>query len=275
MNWKHYISICGANDSKYAEKIDLFEWSVFTTLPVYAAEKKDDSMLVFNGYNSDLAEYPRKESEVNRFSSIFIDCDNGKDKDPSTWDKDIIEKFKEAMQNYQYMIYETASSTKERPKFRAIIPLDGIMAWSKDAKQAIFQLFKRFADEKASWFYAPTLDKLETIYSHEGDWFPCRLIYDKISELKKLAQQKQSNAILQQIRMARLYHHQRNPNGWRNLPSVKKCLEGLSKGERDNALCAACYAMDKNGYRDAIPQFLDECVVDYSFKDKWRKRYSR
>ena len=150
---KHYISICSDRLANEAKKIDLFDWSVLATLPEYAKPTKEESMLVFNGYNSDLDEYPRKESELDKFSSIFIDCDN------EASDPDIIEKFKNVMQNFDYMIYETASSTKERPKFRAIIPLDGELEWNKYGKQAIFQLFKRFADEKASWFFTPTFDR--------------------------------------------------------------------------------------------------------------------
>ena len=265
---KHYISICSDRLANEAKKIDLFDWSVLATLPEYAKPTKEESMLVFNGYNSDLDEYPRKESELDKFSSIFIDCDN------EASDPDIIEKFKNVMQNFDYMIYETASSTKERPKFRAIIPLDGELEWNKYGKQAIFQLFKRFADEKASWFFTPTLDKLDTIYDHvAGRWFPCELITRKIEELKKIDVQRETNIILQQMRMSRNSAQLHNPEGWRNLPSVKKCLEGLHVGERDNALCAACYAMDKNGYRSSIPQFIDECDVEMTFKRKWKSRY--
>lgn len=267
---KHYISICSDRFATEAKKVDLFEWTILASRPDYAQKTKDESMLVFNGYNETLSEYPRKESELNRFSSIFIDCDN-ENSDPT-----IIEQFKNVMQNFDYLIYETASSTNERPKFRAIIPLDGELEWNKYAKQAVFQLFHRFADEKASWFFSPTLDKLDTIYEHEvGRWFPCELITRKVEEMKKLDEQKETHLLLQQIRMSRLHKDRHNPEGWRHLPSVKKCLEGLCIGERDNALCAACFAMDKNGYRDAIPQFLDECVVERSFKDKWRRRYSR
>jgi hypothetical protein len=133
-----------------------------------------------------------------------------------------------------------------------------------------------FADEKASWFFTPTLDKLPTIFDHvAGHWFPCETIQREIEKAKSLETQKKSIMAIAQMRRHPTCHVERNAEGWRYLPSVKKCLEGLSKGERDNALCAACYAMDKNGYRDAIPQFLDECVVDYSFKTKWRRRYSR
>lgn len=267
---KHYISICAHKEATEAKKIDLFEWSVLASQPQFAQKDKLDSMLVFNGYNSELWEYPRKESVLNKFSSIFIDCDN------ETSDPDIISKWKEKMEGYDYMIYETASSTKERPKFRAIVPLDGELDWDKYAKAAIFQLFSRFADEKASWFFTPTLDKLPTIFDHiTGHWFPCEVLQREIDEAKRRESLRKSSLAVAQMLRHHTHQYEQNAEGWRHLPSVKKCLEGLNVGERDNALCAACYAMDKNGYRDAIPQFLDECVVDYSFKTKWRRRYSR
>ena len=272
---KHYISICTDKEATDAKRIDLFDWSVLATLPQYAKKEKLDSMLVFNGYNNALEEYPRREYCLNKFSSIFIDCDN-KDEDP-----DIITKWKEKMDGYDYMIYETASSTKERPKFRAIVPLDEELDWNKNAKTAIFHLFGQFADEKASWFFAPTLDKLPTIIDHtSGCWFPSKLLKMEIVRIEEQERIRQSEYNLKQMRRrlyASVFGTTNNAEGWRYLPSVKKCLDGLSVGERDNALCAACYAMDKNGYRDAIPQFLDECVVDGRdsafLKDKWRKRY--
>ena len=265
---KHYISICADKEATEAKRIDLFDWSLLATLPEFAAKDKLDSMLVFNGYNSDLTEYPRRELFLNKFSSVFIDCDN------ETSDPDIVSKWKKEMEGYDYMIYETASSTPERPKFRAIVPLDGELDWDKYAKAAIFQIFSSFADEKASWFFTPTLDKLPTIYDHiTGHWFPCEIIQREIDSAKRRDVMRKTNFAIAQMMNRGTCHKERNAEGWRNLPSVKKCLEGLSVGERDNSLCAACYAMDRNGYRDAIPQFLDEVSVDWQLKQKWRKRY--
>lgn len=51
MNGKHYISKCDCNKAREAQKIDLFEWSVLATLPEYAAEKKDDSQMIYAAYN--------------------------------------------------------------------------------------------------------------------------------------------------------------------------------------------------------------------------------
>lgn len=206
---------------------------------------------------------------MDRFSTIMIDCDN-----PEA-DIDIMEKFKARMSNWDYMLYETASSTPERPKFRAIIPMDDVLSWSKYVKKAVFNLFSEFADPRASWFYAPTRDKLHTIYENQtGNWFPSKEVLEKANHIEQMEILETQRRDMAHMRW-RLSHpdQQPNPEGWRNLPSVKKCLEGLHVGERDDSLCAACYAMDKRGYRSAIPQFLDECYVPSEMKAKWRRRY--
>ena len=267
---KHYISICADLRSTTATKCDLFEWSVLVTQPQFAKKNKEDSMLVFNGYCSTENEYPRKESSLNKTSSIFIDCDN-----PSS-DPNIIDKWRERMSGYDYLIYETASSTPERPKFRAIIPMDGEVDWNKYVKRAVFNMFSEFADPKASWFFSPTLDKLDTIEENTtGRWFPAHVVVEQATRLKQLDDDSASLRALTQLRhtLGRTVEFKQNSEGWRNLPSVKKCLEGLHVGERDNALCAACYAMDKRGYRSSIREFLDECDVEIEFKNKWKSRY--
>ena len=49
---------------------------------------------------------------------------------------------------------------------------------------------------------------------------------------------------------------------------MKRCLEGLHKGERDEAINRACYGMRENGYASYIATFLDEIVVPNEFKIK-------
>lgn len=265
---KHYISICSDRFASTAKKIDLFEWSVLAAQPNYAKDKKEDSMLVFNGYSNDEeTSYPRQERHLTNASSFFIDCDN-----PNS-DPNIIDKWRKRMKDYDWMIYETASSTKDCPKFRAIVPLDSEIPWNKYTKNAIFQLFSDFADPKASWFFAPTLNKLPTVEENTtGKWMPADGILSKANNLRLQEQMEASLMTLKQMKW-QTNNDSRHEGNWRNLPSVKKCLEGLHVGERDNALCAACYAMDKNGYRNAIPQFLDEVVCDMAIKNKFRHRY--
>ena len=68
---------------------------------------------------------------------------------------------------------------------------------------------------------------------------------------------------------------ERHPSkdNWRKLPSVKYCLGGLTKGERDQSICKACYAMNKLGYREFIPEFIDELLVPQEFKMKFKNKY--
>lgn len=266
---KHYISICGDKFAKDAKKIDLFEWSVLVTLPQYAQANKEDSMLVFNGY-SDCSEegglYPRRESCLTSASSVFIDCDN-----PNS-DPHIIDKWREAMKDYEWMIYETASSTKERPKFRAIVPLDSDIPWNKYTKNAIIRLFSDFADPKASWFFAPTLDKLDTIEENNtGKWMPIDGIINMANKLEE--NEKVANSIRALCQIKWNNTHKNNEGSWRKLPVVEKCLKGLMEGERDSSLNAACWGMKMNGYREHIREFLDEVCCDRSIKEKFYRRY--
>lgn len=265
---KHYISICGSKGDKEAQKIDLFEWSVLVTQPQYAAKEKDDSMLVFNGYSDLYDKYPRPEVNLTSASSVFIDCDN-----PNA-DPDIMEKWRNLMKDYDWMIYETASSTKERPKFRAIVPLENEIPWNKYTKKAIFQLFDEFADTHASWFFAPTLDKLDTIEENTtGRWMPVDGIMTRANKIRDDEQIAESIRTLLQMKRELNGGYEKREDSWRFLPSVKKCLEGLHQGERDSSLNAACYAMDKNGYRDHIREFLDEVLCDRSIKAKFYHKY--
>ena len=268
-NFKHYISICSSNFDKRAKKIDLLEAIDCLCLPEYASINKDDSLLIFQGYSSEKDEYAREYAELDEFSSIFIDCDNDGE------DPDIIEKWKEDMKDWDYLLYETHSSTKDRPKFRAIVPMDGILKWDRYAKAAIFEKFKKYADKRASWFYAPTRGKLNTIIDHmTGTWYPSESIRIGIEEEKRRERMEQDRRLVDDMRRILSYRNaERNEDGWRNLPSVKHCLEGLVEGERDDSLNRACYAMKRNGYGDKISEFLSEVNVPTSFKLKFRMRY--
>ena len=149
---KHYISVCASrgNHCAVAGKVELGEAMKFLSLPEMAGERKEDCVLIFNGYSDTEGHYSRLENELTKFSTIFIDADN-----PGS-DPNLVNEFKEAMKDYDYWLYETYSSTPERPKFRAIIPMDEVLDWEHNAKVAIFRIFGRFADDHASWFYSPT-----------------------------------------------------------------------------------------------------------------------
>ena len=205
---------------------------------------------------------------------MMIDCDN------LTYDKDIMRKFADYLTNYEYWTYESASSTPERPKFRAIVPLDAEIEWTQFNKKAIGHLFSMFVDEGASWFEEPLLPKLNTIIHHEGKLFPAKVLEKTIQLLMADYEKKNEEYMMKRNKdmLWRMSHPEQYASSWRNLPSVKKCLSGLSKGERDSSINAACYAMNKNGYGSNISEFLDEVSMTSNlpremvnkFKQKYR-----
>lgn len=229
---------------------------------------KEDSMIFVNGYQSTSDKYPRKEAYLDRIGSIFIDCDNSRN------DKDIITKFKEQYKDYEYYIYETFSSSMEKPKFRAIIPLDAEIGFSSSVKHAIFNTFRLYADDAASWFFVPTLNKIETISHHDGKPFPARVIEKAAKEIEVYeSQRKLEMEISRQLFLIQNAGKTPSEDGWRKFKAVKKCLEGLVEGERDNSLNAACWVMEQYGFKDKIPQFLDEVDCELALKNKFRRQY--
>ena len=272
----HYISVCQNNKTDIAMKVPLDDAMAFLINPENCADTKDGSILLFCGYR-DEETYKRWENHMQKCSVIMIDCDN------KQCDKDIMQKFKKSMENYDYYLYETFSSSEEQPKFRAVIPLDKEIEWSKYLKTSVFHMFSQYADDKASWFYAPTKNKLDTFTIHSvGNELPTTTLEQYINNLKIMEQIKQTQDSLEQAKYNERkelgWVKERNPSSWRNLPSVKKCLSGLSKGERDSSINAACYAMNKNGYGRNISEFLDEISMTSNlprdminkFKQKYR-----
>ena len=268
---EHFISI-STKRGIYAPKAKkvVFE-KIFPLLceEKIASEEKQNSILIFNGYSSVLGSYRRLESEINRFSTIFLDVDN------TQMNQNIIQEFKQEYRDFEFFLYETFSSTKEHPKFRAIILLDDELNWNKSAKKAIFNLFRKYADEKASWFFTPTKNKLGTVHHNEGKLYPASKLKEKIEEEERRERMKRTNQIIKQFQ---INTWMKNNNiekklSWRNLPSVKHCLDGLVVGERDSSINSACYALLKNGYKDFIHEFLSEVSCDSSILSKFAKRY--
>ena len=237
-----------------------------------APEKKEDCWLVSNGYNDHGGKYTRAEHNFEWIDTILLDVDNPQS-DPS-----LLEQFKREHEQYSYFLWETASSSIARPKFRAILLLDKKIPWinepQKFTKNAIHQTFSRWADDNASWFFTPTKSKLATFIGHHGKPYPSANIESLVNLNRKLIEAtRPSTASIWDKENASLRKH--SPDSWRNLPSVKHCLEGLRQGERDVAINKACYAMRKNGYVSDIPTFIDEIVVPNEFKTKFKSKYTR
>lgn len=274
----HYVSINiepgkSATAMRKAPLVDVLKEAIHN-----APEEKEDCWMMSNGYKDTTGLYTREEWNFQWIDTVLIDCDNGSDKDPSTWDIGILDKFKDEFDKYAYFMWETFSSKPERPKFRAIILLDRRIEWvnepAKFTKDAIKQHFAKWTDNKASWFFTPPKGKVSTFVAHKGIPYPSVDIEWTMKSLKSLDSAIR-HSTAHDFDVENLFNakRERNPEGWRFLPSVKKCLEGLRKGERDNSLCAACYAMDKNGYKSQIGQFLSEVVCDNEIKRKFYNKY--
>lgn len=238
-----------------------------------APEAKEECWLISNGYSDKHSRYTRAEHNFTTIDTILLDIDNPEG-DPL-----LLEKFKEEYKRYCYFLWETASSTKEKPKFRVILLLDEPVEWinepEKYTKSAILQLFSKWTDDKASWYFTPTKGKLSTFKCHEGEPFPSSQIKFLVNLNKQLAK------ALQHSDSYGIYKIQKrdDPDGWRKMSAVRKCLESPISKDRDSSLNAACYAMANNGYKDKIPEFLDEVqatIEDYEWKkmkDKFRHKY--
>ena len=230
--------------------------------------KKEECWLMSNGYSISTSRYERLEGNFQWIDTILLDVDN-KESNPN-----LLKEFQDEYSEYEYWLWETASSTNDCPKFRVILPMDRRVEWinqpSKITKQAIKNHFKKYTDDKASWYFSPTAGKLNTLMHHEGKEYPSSEIEKEIMIAQHINAATSLNALISNALGRRMGI---SNDGWRNLPSVKKCLDGLHVGERDSSLNAACYAMKQNGYKDKIPQFLDEVACDRSIKDKFRNRY--
>ena len=240
---------------------------------------KDDCWLISNGYKDTNGLYTREEWNFQWIDTIFIDCDNGKDEDPSTWDSALMDKFKCEFNDYAYYLWESASSIPERPKFRTIILLDERVEWvnepEKITKNVVKEMFSKWTDDKASWYYSPTTSKVSTFVFHRGKAFPSSTIRERM-QLRRMFSQMENGLREIETRRAALRARRHDPNGWRRLPKVKICLEGMAPHTKHSSICAALYAMDNLKYYDQIPEFLNEIApqitkkhYDYWFR-KWR-----
>ena len=247
----HYFSLAfeGGRFCTTFAKIPL-EWAfaeLWTRQDCLATEKGNGRLMAM-GYpeikNEDET-YSRKESAFKYTSTIMIDCDN------LSHNQNILNEFNDFISQYEHWTWESASSNTDRcpyPKFRAVIPLDHEISWSKHTKKAIGMLFPDFVDEGASWFEEPLLDKSNTITHHEGKLFPSALLEQYINMLERDEQRKLE--AIEQANERRKQWMVEHPDEQRKLdprklPCVKKYLEG-SWGEgtdRRPRAHAAIYGM--------------------------------
>lgn len=269
MNYFVSLSTTSGNTSNLMKRIPLADALKFVV--AHPFDNKQDCWLLSNGYKDTTGLYTREEFNFQFIDTILLDVDN----DEEHPNPDLLEQFKDDYADYSYFLWESASSTSNCPKFRVLMPLDKRVEWinepAKFTKKAVLGLFAKYTDNKASWYFSPTTAKINTFIGHKGSkLFPSKLIEDRIQVDRMFAQiEAKQREVFEMRHMTR----KRNPEGWRHLPSVKKCLNGLVKGERDNSLNAACYAMKQNNYKDRIPQFLTEVDCDETIKNKFRHQY--
>lgn len=276
---EHYLSIATQKGQFSTTMVKAPLGQVLKESRSKAPEKKEDCWLVSNGYSDREPKYARAERNFEWIDTILLDVDNPQ------CDPTLLDEFRREYGRYCHFLWETASSSIERPKFRAILLLDRKIPWinepQKFTKKAIHQAFGKWTDDNASWFFTPTKSKLSTFAVHPGKPYPSAEITDLVNLNMAMHEAlKPSTASMWDDANMSMRRHSSNGwpylDRWRNLPSVKYCLEGgLRKGERDDSINKACYAMRENGYASDISTFLDEIIVADEFKRKFRYKYLR
>lgn len=270
MNYYVSLSTTSGNTSNLMKRMPLSDALKFVVSHPF--DNKQDCWLLSNGYKDTTALYTREEFNFQFIDTILLDVDN----DEEHPNPDLLEQFKKDYADYSYFLWESASSTTTCPKFRVLMPLDKRVAWvnepAKFTKKAVLGLFDKYTDNKASWYFSPTTAKVNTFVGHKGSkLFPSKLIEDRIQVDRMFAQINEQARRAREERRPKTKTH--NPEGWRKFDTVIKCFKGLSKGERDNSLNAACWAMEQNGFKDKIPQFLSEVDCEEALKNKFRRQY--
>lgn len=141
----------------------------------------------------------------------------------------------------------------------------------KFTKKAILTTFGKYHDNKASWYFSPTTLKVATFKAHRGKPYPSSVIENKVKVDMMFAQMEERE---REIKASRNKFRKRNPEGWRNFPSVKECLgHTLPPHGRHDPLFRACSAMALNGYKEAIPQFLSEVDAPMNHKREMMNQF--
>lgn len=257
---KHYFSIMikGGRDKIHNGVYSIEDAIEHVWIPSneLLASVKGEGRLMAMGYNAGAGEmFGRKETLFTHMSVMMIDCDNKK----TNGDPKVMDMFNEYMNNYEFWTYESASSTSECPRFRALIPLDRPLRWSKHTKKAIGRLFSMFVDDGASWFEEPLRHKLSTIKHHEGKEFPASVLENVIVQLEddeKIRMDEYENKS-NQIKLWRLRHPEYQPKKvnvsnnekvrhYLDTPYLKMSGNGDSDNSLYRAICVCVVADDED-----------------------------
>ena len=230
---------------------------------------KENSTLIFGGYSS-APTYGRRESDLELMDCIMIDCDNN-DSDP-----DIMDTFEQRFSQYEYYLYETASSTEECPRFRALFPMDSTVDLKKhdikNIKKVVYELFSGFADKAASWFYLPTTGC--PVRHHEGERYPSESIVRSADFMTKVDEMNRENRrkIAEESSVSRKHDvnwvlNNLNVAAWLNTPFPNKHGNGdLSHNGMYRAIVTAAAANCQEAY---------DIIREKALRDKWTPREIR
>lgn len=227
--------------------------------------EKGKGRLMSMGYHSDRTELgSRRESEFNSLDCIMIDCDGVQDEDGNV-DKDAIEHFCKFAESYDFVLWQTSTSTAEKPKFRVLIPLTRTVKWTNYTKKAIARLFCKWTDPKASWHEEPLAPKIGTMIVHDGKQFPAEVL-EKV-EKQIVDDVKVQKEISRQLDMMMAYKSELRKVSVLNNEKVRHYLDTSytkMKGNGDSdsslyrAICVCVVAGDKETLDVVIEKALSE-----------------
>lgn len=267
----NYLSICTENgaNARFAQRVELCD--LLAHIGEIAFPSKTENYLLFPGFNDNNQIYNRNEKQgTMKMNVAILDADN------KDGDKDLIAKFKEDMKEWEYVLYETSSSTKEVPKFRAFIPLDDTVPYNKWTKDAVKHIFSDYSDHSATWFFSIDSNHLNTLEIHQGKEFPSSIVMRKANNLmtKDVVEQheyqmsKSINAIKDMRQGIDIdekkvdVSNNEKVRHYLDTPYAKMCGNGDSDISLYRAICVCLAAND-----DAT---LDE-VKNKALREKWTR----
>lgn len=277
MNYYVSVNITQGNDGD-AEMVKMPLAQALRESMMKAPEDKHDCWLMSHGYSSFSNEYHRCEDNFNRIDTILLDFDNEQEitRDDGTtekvvFDKDLMRKFEEEYKQYDFIIWESASSTKEWPKFRVIFLLDKPIEFViedgvKYTKKAILSIFAKFKpDKSASWYFTPTKSKVNTVRRNRGIPFQSSKVEWNVSSIRKMdAERNRQQSLKEGLKQLWLLSHpeyQEKQADVSNNDKVRHYLDTpyskiTGNGDSDNslyrAICVCLSANDENTLEEVL-----------------------
>lgn len=216
-----------------------------------APANKFDCWLMASGYSSKTEVYHRGEDCFDCIDTILLDFDN-EDEDGNVYDKDLLTNFEKEFAQYDHIVWESASSKEDHPKFRAIFLLDKTIPYLqsdgvKYTKRAILSIFSKYRpDRGASWYFTPTLSKVCTVKRTNGIPFPSLRVEWLANSMMKTDMMNTAKFSVNQKNEGECNSELRNRD-WHNLRNVQNNAV-LIQGQKRNQLISMLGSLHKAGY---------------------------